>query len=65
MDDSWGEIPYAHASALRHKSDKHQRKKAVVEGGLCTSQAVSKQIGIVGVSLTCVLEPIMSWTRAD
>ena len=39
--------------------------KAVSPGRLCNAQAVLKQIGIVGVSMTCVSEPIIPLTKSN
>ena len=52
MDVSWGEILYCQ---LRHIFDNHQYEKAVLPGRLCNAQALFKQVGIVGVALTCVI----------
>ena len=52
MDVSWGEILY---HQLRHIFDNHRYEKAVLPGRLCIAQAVFKQVGIVGVAMTCVI----------
>ena len=52
MDVSWGENLYCQ---LRHIFDNHHYEKAVSPGRLCTTQAVFKQFGIVGVAMTCVI----------
>ena len=54
MDVSWGENLYCQ---LRHIFDNHHDhyEKAVSPGRLCTTQAVFKQFGIVGVAMTCVI----------
>ena len=53
MDVSRGEILYCRQ--LRHIFDNHLYEKAVLPGRLCTAQAVVKQVGIVGVAMTCVI----------
>jgi hypothetical protein len=52
MDVRWGEILYCQ---LKHIFDNHQYEKVITPGRLCNAQAAIKQVGIVGVSMTCVI----------